>query len=501
MRRSWILRITAVLLLALLLPAAGTADDSADSEPAATPEPDKAAEELSYRLSIDWEEQHPYARKKLFSLMDWSEETERYGPNEYLTLRWRNKAVASFLVVQWQTIPDGVSIEQYDADGALLKSEQPQPFYDTYHMLAEGVDHIVIQAGEAGMELCRIGAFGDGLLPEPFRPWQTAPDHLDYLIVSTHPDDDTLFMGAIVPIYGAEQGFSGTVAYVTYQRRYRTTEAENGVWTMGSHIYPFFLGFMDINGNYEQTMADRFRVEDVTRALVRLFRKCRPLVVFSHDVNGEYGHWQHKIVSAAVTEAARLAGDESYDPESVAEYGAWQVRKCYLHLYPENPLVLDIRTPLASMNNKTALTIAKEAFKRHSSQQNGRHEVQDEYGPLSLNRFGMVYGVVEAGEDAFDNIDPALFSFNRSEEPLPTDTPEPTDTPSPAPTATPAPTDTPSPTATPVPTVFAASMDTPAPTAEPKPAAVLPKSAVWIGVTFALAAAAAVAWTLIRKKK
>ena len=261
------------------------------------------------------------------------------------------------------------------------------------------------------MDIAHIAFYSDGVLPEPFLNWKPTPDHLDYLIVSTHPDDDVLFMGGVIPIYGAEQGHVGTVAYVVTPNRNRVNEAKLCVRAMGTDYEPIFLGFSDAQSveYYIKKFEYRFLPEAVTLALVRVFRQHRPLVVFSHDENGEYGHWQHIIVSASVAEAARLAADESYDPISVEQYGTWQVQKCYLHLYPENPLVMDVNTPLDSMGGRTALEVAQNAFLKHRSQQTGRHWVQSDKDAHPMSRFGMAYDVVDPGDGPFDNIDPQLF--------------------------------------------------------------------------------------------
>ena len=160
-----------------------------------------------------------------------------------------------------------------------------------------------------------------------------------------------------------------------------------------------------------------FLPDAVTLSLVRIFRQHRPLVVFTHDVNGEYGHWQHKVVSASTVEACKLAADESYDPASAAEFGVWEVKKCYLHLYAEDPLVLDVNAPLVSFGGKSALEVAREAFLKHGSQQTGRFRVQADWDPYPISRLGMAYGTVEAGTDAFDNIDPQLLVSALSNDP------------------------------------------------------------------------------------
>ena len=198
----------------------------------------------------------------------------------------------------------------------------------------------------------------------------------------------------------------------------------------------------------------------MTLALVRLFREYRPLVVFTQDLNGEYGHWQHMIVAESVIEASRLCADPTYDDVSCAQFGTWEVKKCYVHLYEENPFVMDIRTPLQSRGGRTAYEVAKDAFRFHTSQSSGRFIVQSETDKSAMNRFGMAYGTVEAGNDVFDNIDPTLLSsYVPPATPVPSaePTPEPTEPPTPQPTPqrteepTPAPTEPPTPQPTLVP--------------------------------------------------
>ena len=69
---------------------------------------------------------------------------------------------------------------------------------------------------------------------------------------------------------------------------------------------------------------------------------------------------------------------------------------------------MEINVPLSSRGGKTALEIAQASFQRHKSQQTGRHWVQSDEDRHPMSHFGMVYGTVEAGDDVFDNINPAL---------------------------------------------------------------------------------------------
>ena len=338
-----------------------------------------------------------------------------FYPYERFYVSWNKpKAAPGYLCIQWDSEPVNVQLWQVGPNDEILSKRDVPQEYDTIEKLLPGTKEIAFVAGREGMSIMRLALYSDGKLPEPFINWLSTPDHLDYLIVATHPDDDVLFMGGIIPIYGAERGHIGTVAYVTSPNRTRIQEAMLGAWAMGTPYRPLFLGFQDIGAGdmNKQLYQYRFMPEAVTLALVRLFRDYRPLVVFTHDVNGEYGHWQHKVVSACVVDASRLAGDESYDPVSVSKNGTWQVQKCYLHIYPSNQLVMDVNSPLSSMGGRTALQVAKDSFSKHVSQQTGRHWVQSDFDKHPLSHFGMAYGIVEPGKDVFDNIDPKLFASN-----------------------------------------------------------------------------------------
>lgn len=374
-----------------------------------------------------------------------------------VTAAWDDDTPAAWLCLQWFQLPEGVTLRQFDGAGDLLAEELVAAHPESVIPLLEQARSLSLTAGEAGMILCQIHIYGAGDLPEPYFLWQETPDHLDYLIISTHPDDDVLYMGSVVPIYGAEQGYVGTIVYVTNQNRTRMTEAEEGAWEMGLRYRPLFLGLPDIpRGSSEQQMS-RFKYEEVLLATVRVYRQYHPVVVFAQDKNGEYGHWQHKFTSQAAVEAFTLAADPDYDPESRDQYGLWQVQKVYLHLYPENELWLDADTPLKAFDGTTAWNVARKAYQKHVSQQSIGYMVYKNDQIYAFNRFGMIEGVVEAGDDAFANVPEVLLSTYTP--PPPTPTPEPTPTPTPEPTPTPTATPTPAPTAEPT--------LTPAPTAEP----------------------------------
>jgi len=107
------------------------------------------------------------------------------------------------------------------------------------------------------------------------------------------------------------------------------------------------------------------------------------------------------VVRDAV-EAAPLA---EHHEASVQTYGTWDVPKTYLHLYEENEIFLDLRSPIEGMDGRTALEVATEAYKQHKSQQWCWFYVSDDY-KYSCARFGLYRTTVgeDTGDDMLENI-------------------------------------------------------------------------------------------------
>ncbi|MBR3178642.1 MAG: PIG-L family deacetylase [Clostridia bacterium] len=371
-----------------------------------------------------------------------------------IKLSWKDNVPAHYLCMQWYEFPESIALRLYDAGGEELFSGMLEKRPETVIVLPENARSAVIEAVDREMKLSKLAVYGEGELPDPFHEWKDTPGKLDYLVIATHPDDDVLFLGSAVSIYGAERGYKGSIVYVTSGTRQRVSEAENGAWALGLRYDPIFLWFPDIEPSASTKKKSEFVYEDLLLSFVRLYRQYKPPVVFAQDVNGEYGHWQHKLTSKASVEAFALAADPEYDPESLEQFGVWQVQKVYLHLYKENVLKLDANSPLEFFGGTDAWNVARIAYKKHESQQKYGFAVERNKGSYPFNLFGMIKGTVEAGSDAFDNIDETLLSSyvppTPPPTPVPTDTPAPT--PDPTPTPSPVPTQSPSPVPTSVPT-------------------------------------------------
>ncbi len=462
---------------------------------AARAEGKQKAKELTKWCAIDF---GPYSKAE-GKLLNWDIRSRvAFSPDAIVTAAWDDDHPAAYLCLQWFLLPEGVTVRQFDGAGALLEESLLERLPESVIPLAEQARAVSIAAGEGGMEMSQLHVFGAGILPEPYHLWQQTPEHLDYLIISTHPDDDVLYMGSVVPIVGAERGYVGTIVYATCRTRTRMTEAENGAWAMGLRYRPIFWGFSDIARDASPQKKSQFSYDDLLQTTVRTYRQYHPVVVFAQDRKGEYGHWQHKLTSQAAVEAFDLAADPDYDPESRDLYGLWQVQKVYLHLYPENVLLLDANVPLEAFGGTTAFDVARKAYLKHKSQQTIGYAVEKDGQRLAFNRFGMVQGVVEPGDDVFANVPETLLS-TYTPPPTPTPAPTPEPTPTPGPTVTPEPPSTPTAEPTPSPTL------TIAPTAEPVSEETVPKEAggfLWKVLGVALAAGAlAAALVLMGRRK
>lgn len=260
------------------------------------------------------------------------------------------------------------------------------------------------------MSVSGITAYTDGTVPSDIQIWNPPCERADILLYSSHADDEILFFGGIIPTYAGERNLRVQVAYFSQYwdgEKIREHEKLDGLWTAGVRNYPVDLGFKDL---YSETLEEAAGIYDYDTALnktVELIRRFQPQIVVAQDFNGEYGHGTHKLTSQLTAEAVELSGNIGFAPQSASEYGTWDVPKTYIHLYKENQIVLDCRTPLNYFNGKTCLDVAKEAYLKHESQQWCWFYVSDTY-KYSCAKFGLYRTTVgyDTGNDIMENIIP-----------------------------------------------------------------------------------------------
>lgn len=402
---------------------------------------DREARELTGECAVVWsgsEQAQPLA------LTDGRIDTScRMQPGDGVRLEAPEDMGTLILRFYMQDVP--FLLMELDEQGSALHEQELTAAAMLTLSLTAGCRQVQLQALDGGLRICEAMAFTPGALPEDV-PHPAPPlEKVDFLMISTHPDDEWVFLGGVYPIYGGERGYAGTVAYVTLPKWQRVQEAVNGMWIGGSRTLPYFLGFPDVHTSAPQRYKDTFKQEEVTLALVRLYRRLRPLVVVTQDPeNGEYGHWQHKLSAQAAFDAVALAADPAYDPESVETYGTWTVMKMYQHFAQGLGTVeLDVEAPLMHYGGRTALEVANAAFEAHKTQLRTRYRPGNTANLLwgDIVHFGLTWSTVgtDTEGDFFEHIPEE--ALTRYVPPTPAPTAEPTHTP--APTAAPAPTGTP----------------------------------------------------------
>ena len=230
------------------------------------------------------------------------------------------------------------------------------------------------------VRLSELYVFSEGQLPSFVQIWDAPLDgKADMVLFAAHGDDDQLFFAGLLPYYAKEAGCALQVVYMTDHRNLtnsRTHEMLNGLWTVGVTAYPVFGSFADfliedLQGSYAAYRNTYGTTENELQSfVVEQIRRFRPQVAIGHDINGEYRHGMHMVYTDLLIKALDITGDPSQFPESAEKWGVWDIPKLYLHLYEENPIVMNWDVPLASFNGMTAFEVTQKlGYPCHKSQQ------------------------------------------------------------------------------------------------------------------------------------
>ena len=227
--------------------------------------------------------------------------------------------------------------------------------------------------------LSELYVFSSGKAPDYVQVWQPPLDgKADILLFASHSDDDQLFFAGLFPYYAKERGYAVQVAYMTNHRpdtNKRAHEVINGLWATGVTNYPVFGTFADFRIDSKADTYREYERRGVTKTelmdyVVTQIRRFKPQVAVGHDVNGEYGHGMHMIYSELVMQGVEIATDPTQYTNSAEKYGTWDVPKTYIHLWKENPIVIDYDVPLDSWDGLTAFQVTqKYGYPCHESQQ------------------------------------------------------------------------------------------------------------------------------------
>lgn len=274
-------------------------------------------------------------------------------------------------------------------------------FLHAYVALPQPAQHVrlaVTSEKKTALRINDLFVLSEGDLPDWVQVWQPTEEKADILFLSTHPDDELIFFGGAIPTYAVEQQRKVVVAYFSRSNTTRSSELLNGLWHMGVRTYPVIGNFKD---SYAKNLKAAYKTAGgkgkVNEWIVGLYRQYKPEVVVTQDTNGEYGHKQHMMIADAAQNCIALAANEDEFTASTIAYGTWQVKKLYLHLYPENQIAFDWTVPLKSMNGATGIELAEEAYTLHKTQASSGMSVTETGTKYDNRVFGLAFTTV--GED------------------------------------------------------------------------------------------------------
>ena len=152
-----------------------------------------------------------------------------------------------------------------------------------------------------------------GDIPDSVQRWEPYLDKADLVLLTTHSDDEQLFFAGLLPYYAIERKLDVQVVYFIQHFQIgskldhvRPHEQLDGLWTVGIRHYPYISEFPDVYAEDKdrQTalnlMLYRFKgygytYDDFLGYTVGIIRRFKPLVLVTHDLNGEYGHGAHVL--------------------------------------------------------------------------------------------------------------------------------------------------------------------------------------------------------------
>ncbi len=336
-----------------------------------------------------------------------------------------DKAIASLYVVfhrlppKW-TLSDGSGKTAVCGENTFLHE-----FVDVKEKLG-AVSNDITLSFDSEVSIAEIYAFSDGELPDWVQIWEPSCEKADILLLSAHADDEQLFFAGMLPYYAGELGLAVQVVYFTnhFATYDRPHEELDGLWTVGVRSYPAMSEFPDV---YSETLDQAlngykysgYEYEELAGYVVDEIRRFKPLVVISHDANGEYGHGTHMLCSKLAKEAADTAADPEYRPESAQQYGVWQPQKTYIHCHPENKITMNWDIPLERFNGKTAFQMSQLGYQQHKSQHifpgllewlNGKYNNITKasqihaYSPCDFGLYKTTVGADVMGGDFLENV-------------------------------------------------------------------------------------------------
>lgn len=345
------------------------------------------AEELTPKLNLS-------NGKGTASLTDDSHSTSvTFSKGDTITVTAKNGKPIYGIYISWDSKPAAWTLT---TDNGEL-SCGTNGFLHEYVALSTPSNAVTINIPKNSTRIDNIRIFGEGELPHDVQVWNPPCERADILVVSSHADDEILFFGGVLPTYAYLHEADIQVVYMCEfwtTTRVREHEKLDGLWECGIRFYPTCGDFKDKYSDSLETAQTQYDYDAMVSFLVSQIRQFEPQVVVTHDIFGEYGHGYHLLTCQAVMDAVEGAANSEKYPDSATQYGAWNTPKTYLHIFPSNPIKLDLHIPIEKdYAGRTALEIAQAAYKKHVSQQWCWFYVSDSY-EYSCADYGLIRTLV-----------------------------------------------------------------------------------------------------------
>jgi len=330
------------------------------------------------------------------------------------TLRLHAENIAYLYIKFYASAPESYNVKlinpNADTENKELKLGQKGFLHDLTKF--DTPSEIIEITSNQQMAIAEIELYLQGNLPENVQRWEDSFSVCDILVISTHSDDDTLFFGALIAENTAKNRLVQTMFICDHRKEsHRLNELLDGQWTLGVTAYPIIGNFPDLYSMQLELAESQYDIEAMRGFMVESIRRTHPSVVVTHDVNGEYGHGAHKLVSKLTREAVNVCSDHNSYSDSAEKYGVHSPKKTYLHLYEENPIVLDVDKVYGSLTHKTPFETAKAAYECHVSQHKWDDLEVTKSGTNDCRRFGLYKSETEfdkASNDIMSGIMPII---------------------------------------------------------------------------------------------
>ena len=382
-----------LMILCLLLPLAALAEDAAD---------------ITLECIVN---KQAWNEKKPDQVRDSNYATFYKG--QAVTIQAPEGREIGALLIKWQVQPKANVVLLRSDDGSkFTELTRAECKYAQQLLVLDSPETIIrFKAASGQMEVNEIVVLTPGEIPACIPQWKDAPEKVDLMLFSTHPDDEVLWFGGLLPTYAGEQDKEVLVINAVFGTYRRKLELLDSLWTCGVDNYPIFFGFADNRGSQKEIKAKwQGKAYHPDNGPIEVIRQYKPDVVVLQDFQGEYGHNAHILFAQLASKGVENAAVSGKHKESEKKYGLWDVPETYVHLYGENQIRMDWNVPLAAFGGKTGLEVAAEALECHVSQmdENAAWQMADvSTGEYDNGLFGLwrtTVGPDVVGNDLFENI-------------------------------------------------------------------------------------------------